>query len=153
MSQNTLSKPANVISWILQLVDAVILFQTLFFKFTAAPSSVFIFETIGLEPVGRYGSGIVELVAGILLLTSRFSWAGAVLALCVMIGAIGSHLSILGIEVMDDGGTLFSLALVVTIGSVGVLSLRRRAVLALMPFAKAQDRELSSVPNDADRRL
>lgn len=109
----------------MQLVAAGILVQTLFFKFTAAPESVYIFSTLGLEPAGRIGSGVAELIASILLLTPWTATLGAVLALGVMSGAIVSHLTILGIEVQGDGGLLFALAVIVFLSSAIVLFLRR----------------------------
>jgi uncharacterized membrane protein YphA (DoxX/SURF4 family) len=107
----------NILVWILRLTAAGILLQTLFFKFTGAPESVYIFETVGMEPFGRYASGIVELIAAILLLIPKFNWLGAMLSLGVMSGAILSHLTILGIEVKEDGGLLFILAIIVFISS------------------------------------
>jgi uncharacterized membrane protein YphA (DoxX/SURF4 family) len=92
---------------------AAILLQTLFFKFTAAPESVYIFSTLGIEPFGRIGSGIAELIAAILLLWPNKSLIGALLSAGVMAGAIVSHILFLGIEIMNDGGLLFSLALIV----------------------------------------
>ena len=91
------------------MVAAAILVQTLYFKFTGAPESVYIFTRVGAEPWGRISSGIVELIAAILLLTPRFTWLGSVLALGVMARAILSHLTILGIEVQGDKGLLFGL--------------------------------------------
>ena len=117
-----------VVSWALQIVVAVILLQTLFFKFTGAAESVHIFSTLGAEPWGRIGSGVVELIAAILLLLPATVTIGAVLALGVMVGAIMSHLTVLGIEVQGDGGLLFALALTVFVGSVVVLVLRRRDI-------------------------
>src|SRR5216117_3805930 len=102
----------TIIAWICRVAAAVILLQTLFFKFTAAPESVYIFTKIGLEPWGRIGSGVVELIAAILLFVPRFHWLGAAIAICVLAGAIVSHLTVLGIVVMDDGGLLFFLALI-----------------------------------------
>jgi uncharacterized membrane protein YphA (DoxX/SURF4 family) len=101
------------LSWLLRLTAAVILLQTLFFKFTGAEESVYIFSTLGAEPWGRIGSGVVELVASVLLLTPATVAFGAVLSLGVMSGAILSHLTVLGLSVRDDGGTLFALALIV----------------------------------------
>jgi uncharacterized membrane protein YphA (DoxX/SURF4 family) len=106
-------------------VAALILLQTLFFKFTAAPESVYIFTRVGLEPWGRIGSGVGELIAAILILIPRTTWLGAGLALAVMLGAIFSHLTVLGIAVMDDGGLLFGLALAVAACSVILLFLQR----------------------------
>ena len=122
----------QVLSWIVRLVAAAILLQTLFFKFTGAPESVYIFSRLGMEPLGRYGSGAVELLASILLLLPRTSVFGALLALGVMTGAIGSHLMVLGIDVQGDGGTLFALALTVTACSTVELFLRRNSLPGLV---------------------
>lgn len=133
MSNNTLpmkplSRFENVVAWICRLAAAVILLQTLFFKFTAAPESVYIFTKVGLEPYGRIGSGIAELIAAILILIPRTTWLGAGLALGVIGGAILSHLTVLGIVVMDDGGLLFILALVTAACSAVLLFMNRRSI-------------------------
>src|SRR5215831_20772940 len=107
----------RVLSWLLRITAAIILLQTLFFKFTGAPESVYIFTKVGAEPWGRIGSGIVELIAASLLLTPRFNWLGSLVALGVMAGVIVSHLTILGIEVQGDKGLLFVLALIVFVSS------------------------------------
>ena len=114
------------LSWLLQIVVAVILLQTLFFKFTGAPESIYIFTTVGAEPWGRYGSGVMELVAAALLLIPGTVAIGALLAVGVGIGAIFSHLTLLGIEVQGDGGLLFALACVVLVASAIVLAAHRR---------------------------
>ncbi len=95
-----------------QLIPAIILLQTLFFKFTAAPESVWIFSTLGAEPWGRWGSGVFELIAAVLILLPMTKVWGSLLTMGVMAGAILSHVFILGIEVQGDGGTLFALACV-----------------------------------------
>jgi uncharacterized membrane protein YphA (DoxX/SURF4 family) len=115
----------RIASWILRIVVAVILLQTLFFKFTGAPESVYIFETLGVEPWGRLGSGVAELIASVLLLIPRTRVYGALLALGVMAGAILSHLTALGIEVQGDGGLLFALAIVVFAASAALLAIHR----------------------------
>ncbi len=123
-----LTKGQNITSWIAQVVVAFILLQTLYFKFNAAPESVFIFEQLGAEPWGRIGSGIAELIAGVLLLIPATAATGAVLALGIISGAIVSHFTVLGIVVQDDGGTLFILACVVFVGAAIVAFLRRRQI-------------------------
>ena len=129
-----MSSRALVLSWILQVLAAAILFQTLFFKFTGAEESKYIFRTLGLEPAGRIGSGVVELIAVVLLLTPRTAVFGAILALAVILGAIGSHLTKLGIVVQGDRGLLFGLALSVFAASLGVLVLRRSQLPILGPL-------------------
>ena len=126
------SRGAIVASWVLQVVAAGILAQTLFFKFTGAPESVYIFSKLGAEPWGRIGSGVAELVAAVLLLWPGRAPLGAGLAVGLMVGAIGSHLGPLGIDVMDDHGLLFILAIVTLCSSLGVLALRRCEVVRLV---------------------
>jgi uncharacterized membrane protein YphA (DoxX/SURF4 family) len=96
--------------WLLRIVPAIIMLQTLYFKFTAAPESISIFESMKLEPYGRIATGIFELIAAILLVIPSKSIYGAILGLLIMTGAILSHLFILGIEIMNDKGSLFLLA-------------------------------------------
>ena len=124
----TLSTPMFAVSWIFRIAAAAILLQTLYFKFTGAPESVYIFTKVGLEPWGRYASGVVELFAAVLLLFPRTAWAGALLAAGVMAGAIGSHLTKLGIVVQDDGGLLFALGLAVFISALVTLFIHRRQI-------------------------
>lgn len=99
-------------TWIIKLTAVIILLQTLYFKFTAAEESVYIFTTLGAEPYGRIGSGIIELIASILILIPRTTLLGALIGLGTMSGALMSHLLILGIEVKGDGGTLFILGVI-----------------------------------------
>lgn len=125
-------KSKVIFSWVLRIVASLILLQTLFFKFTGAEESIYIFETLGIEPYGRIGSGIVELIAGILLLIPRTAWIGAVLALGVVSGALVAHLTKLGIEVKGDGGLLFILAIVVFVSSLLILFLHKEDWLKLI---------------------
>ena len=127
-NMESFTKAERILSWTCRIVAAVILLQTLFFKFTGAPESVYIFSKIGLEPWGRYGSGLAELTASILLLTPRYAWAGALLALTIMSGAVGSHLTLLGVVVQGDGGLLFGLAIIVLLCSLVTLILHRRQI-------------------------
>jgi uncharacterized membrane protein YphA (DoxX/SURF4 family) len=125
MKTSPMTKTAAILCWAGQLVAAVILLQTLYFKFSGAEESRFIFSTLGVEPWGRIASGVVELVAAALLLYPRTAAAGAALAMGVMAGAILSHLFFLGLEVAGDGGLLFALAVVVFLCSAMVAYLRR----------------------------
>ncbi len=127
-----MSTPLTIFSWVLRLAVAVILVQTLYFKFTGAPESVYIFETVGMEPWGRYGSGVGELIAAILILVPSTVWLGAAMALGTISGAIFFHLTKLGIEVMGDGGLLFGLAAVVFIFSALLLLIHRAQWMAVI---------------------
>ncbi len=131
--QNMLGRTATLVSWGCQLGAAVILGQSLFFKFTGAAESKYIFSTLGMEPWGRYATGIAELVAVALLLNPRTAVLGAGLTTGLMGGAIMSHLTKLGIEVQGDGGLLFGLAVTVLLLSAIVIVLRRRD----LPFVGA----------------
>lgn len=122
------------LSWALQLLAAAILGQTLFFKFSGAPESVHIFSTLGVEPWGRLATAILELVAVALLLNPRRAVLGSLLAAGLMVGAVGSHLTVLGIEVAGDGGALFALALVTLLASTVVAFLRRSEIPVLGPL-------------------
>ena len=102
---------------------AAILLQTLYFKFTAHPDSVHLFSELGLEPWGRIGLEVVELIVAGFLIWKRTAFLGAVLAMDIMIGAVASHIFVLGIDMNGDGGTLFSLALVVFISAATVARL------------------------------
>ncbi len=115
-------------TFFLRVIIAAILLQTLYFKFTGAPESVYIFETVGMEPWGRIGSGVVELIAASLLFVTPLRWLGALLALGTMSGALFFHLTKLGIEVQGDGGFLFILACVVFVCSAFVLWKERRNI-------------------------
>lgn len=106
----TMKKSAFI--WIVKLIAVIILVQTLFFKFSGAEESVYIFTKLGIEPVGRIGSGVVELIASILILIPRTTLLGALLGAGTMLGAIFSHLFLLGISVKNDGGELFALAII-----------------------------------------
>jgi hypothetical protein len=137
-----MTTPVLIFGWACRILAAIILLQTLFFKFTAAPESVYIFTKLGtfihtyipfasvstVEVSARIGSGIMELIAAALLLTPRFVWAGAVLAMAATGGAIVSHLTFLDIEVQGDKGLLFFLAITVFVTSIIALFLHRMQI-------------------------
>jgi len=129
------SKALNILDWLFRIVVAVILLQTLFFKFTGAKESVYIFTTLGAEPWGRVGSGVFELIASIFLLIPRTAAIGAILAFGTACGAIFAHLTELGIKLpaVDDHGELFALAVTVFIGSLVTLYMRRGEIPILGP--------------------
>ena len=119
---------SNKIFLVLRILVAVILIQTLRYKFTAHPDSVYIFSKIGLEPVGRIGIGIIELIAALFLLINRTVWLGAIIALGVISGALFMHLTDLGLEINNDGGTLFFMALGIFILSLTILFKERKKI-------------------------
>lgn len=129
------SKALKILDWIVRIVVAVILLQTLFFKFTGAKESVYIFTTLGAEPWGRIGSGVVELIASILLLVPRTAAFGAILVFGTACGAIFAHLTRLGITIpaVDDHGELFGLAITIFLGSLVILYLRRSEIPVVGP--------------------
>ena len=128
----------KAVLWLLRLVVAGILLQTLFFKFTGAAESVYIFEALGAEPYGRIGSGVAELVASVLILVPSTAALGALLSLGVMSGAILSHFTVLGIEIMGDGGLLFALAVIVFACSAAVLLAFVDQLPVLGPMVRAR---------------
>ncbi len=122
----------NFISWILRIVAAAILLQTLYFKFTAAPESIYIFSTLGIEPYGRWGSGIVELIASFLILCPKTTYLGALLGCVVMIEAIFAHLFLIGINVLNDGGLLFGLSLITFFCCASLVYQNKNRILNLL---------------------
>lgn len=129
----------NRLSWLLQIVAAVIMGQTLFFKFSGAPEPVYIFTTLGAEPYGRWLAAVSELVAVVLLLWPAMAGAGGLLGLGVMSGALMAHLTTkLGIEVLGDGGLLFALGIVVWVACAGIVFLRRNQLLAQAKVLRAR---------------
>ncbi len=119
----------NKILWVLRLAISAILLQTLYYKFTAHPDSVFIFESLGVEPFGRIGLGIIELITAILILINSTRILGLLLSLLIILGAIFSHFIVLGLQIANDGGGLFSLAIIVFICSVISLIILKEEVL------------------------
>jgi uncharacterized membrane protein YphA (DoxX/SURF4 family) len=123
-----MQKTTRIIDWLFRIAIAVILLQTLYFKFTGHPESVALFSKLGVEPWGRIGTGVIELIAGILILVPATALIGAALSLGLMAGAIASHLFVIGIESDNDGGQLFMLAIIVLVLSLVVLAIRRKEV-------------------------
>ena len=118
----------KVLAWVPPVVAAIILLQTLWFKFTGDPSSKYIFTQLHAEPWGRIGSGVVELIASVLIIIPSTRWIGAILAMGVMAGAILAHLFILGISVQNDRGELFGLAVAVFVMASITLWMNRSAI-------------------------
>lgn len=122
------------ISWTAQIIAAIILAQTLFFKFTAAPESVALFTKLGVEPFGRIAAGLMELITVILLLIPRKVWLGAIFGIITMGGAIIVHLTVIGIESNGDGGYLFLLALLTLTCCLTVAYIRKSDIFAEFYF-------------------
>lgn len=120
------------IKWFLRIFAAGILLQTLFFKFSGAEESIYIFSKIGMEPYGRIGSGIGELIAAVLILIPKTSWIGALLASGIMTGAILSHFFVLGIAIKGDGGLLFVLAIIVLLCCLELINLSKNKIFNLL---------------------
>ena len=128
------TRGGRIALWAARLVAALIMGQTLFFKFSGAPEPIEIFSTLGVEPFGRYATGLLELVAVVLLLApvgARGLALGGALTVGLMAGAVGSHLTLLGIEVAGDGGALFGMALV-TLFAGAYVAWQRRSELPLL---------------------
>lgn len=125
------NKTTTLVSWSLRIIAAIILLQTLFFKFSAHPESVALFTKLGVEPWGRIATGVIELITAILLILPATKAFGALSAVGVMLGAIASHLFVVGIESANDGGQLFYLALLVLACSLVVLWLHRSELFIL----------------------
>ena len=115
----------RIVDWVLRIFVAVMLLQTLFFKFTGAEESVYIFSNLGIEAWGRYVSGILELISAVLILLPSTVLLGALFVVLIMSGAIISHLAFLGVEVMGDGGLLFGMAVFVLLISLRIIWLRK----------------------------
>jgi putative oxidoreductase len=132
------SKALVVTSWALRIIVAAILLQTLFFKFSAAKESVYIFSTLGAEPWGRIASGIFELAASALLLIPATVTLGALMATAATGSAILLHLTRLGVALtaVGDNGELFALAIVVTACSIAILFLHRQELVKLAQLAR-----------------
>lgn len=114
------------------IIAAVILLQTLYFKFTGHSDSIYIFSRIGIEPYGRIGLGIIELVVAGLLLFHKTSLWGGILGIGIAMGAVLSHLFILGVEVNNDGGALFSLAIITFLCSAVVVFLKNEQLFLIL---------------------
>lgn len=128
-----LTRAELITSWICRSLAAAIMLETLFFKFTGAPESVYIFTRMSLESWWRYGQGVWELIAAILLLTPRFGWAGGILTLGAMGAAIVSHLTILGIQIQGDHGLLFAMAITTFISGFIVTYIHRDQIPSYSP--------------------
>lgn len=122
----------TIFTWVLRLLAAVIMLQTLYFKFTGAEESIYIFTQLNMEPWGRVGIGVMELIASILILYPRTTGFGALLGMGLMSGAMFFHLTKLGIVVMDDGGQLFIYAAIVFIACLLLAIISRKELIRFL---------------------
>lgn len=122
----------SVVLWILRITAALIMLQTLFFKFSGSEESIYIFSRLGVEPWGRIATGILELVSSLLLLYPKTTFLGALLGTTLMAGAIGFHLTGLGIVVRGDGGLLFIYAMIVFIACIILLVKYRNELILFL---------------------
>jgi len=102
-------------------IAAAIMIETLFFKFTGAAESKYIFQKMGTEPWMRWVQGIWELLASICLLWPRLRWAGGILTTGAMSAAILSHMTWLGYSIQGDHGLLFCMALITFAGGFTIM--------------------------------
>lgn len=129
-------KLQTTLQWVLRLIAAIIMLQTLYFKFSGSEESVYIFTQMGIEPWGRYATGIAELIASILILYKPLTAFGSLMAVGIMSGALVSHILVLGIVVKDDSGLLFSYALIVWLASVILTWLNRAQLVDFLKKVK-----------------
>ena len=122
----------SIAPWVLRIIAALVMLQTLYFKFSGAEESVYIFSQFGMEPWGRIATGVLELIASILILYPKTTFFGSVLAIGLMSGAVIAHLSKLGIVVKNDGGQLFIYALLVLVSSLILAILYRNDGIKLI---------------------
>jgi len=137
---------------VVALFGAAVFLDSLRFKFTNAPETQVIFGKLdawaatwgasGLfAPAGlfsQYVIGTAELVASVFLLIGistmyrRFQVVGALIAAIIMTGAVSFHLfTPLGIDPNNDGGGLFVVAVILWLGSLALLAIRRADLKAL----------------------
>lgn len=124
-------KPFTIFTWVLRLLAALIMLQTLYFKFTGHEQSIKLFTELGMEPWGRIGTGVLELIASVLLLIPRTTVYGAGLGLGLMAGAIFFHLTKLGI-VFDGDAVLFTYAVITFVCCLILLVIYRTQLFQLL---------------------
>ena len=120
----------NKILFIFKIIAAVIMLQTLFYKFSGAQESIDLFRKLAgeNEVYMRIGTGILELIASILIFIPKTTWMGALLTVGLMSGAILSHLTKLGIEHNNDSGLLFISAFIIFFAGIIVLYSERKRI-------------------------
>ena len=89
------SRPATIALWILQVLLAVVFLAAGAAKLTGAAPMVAMYDVIGVGQWFRYVTGGFEVGGAIALLTPRFCALAAPWLMCIMVGAITTHLAIL----------------------------------------------------------
>ena len=133
-TESQLTRRELAASWVCRLIAAGIMLETLYFKFSGAPESVWIFTTMNMEAWGRYGQGVWELSAAVLLLWPRTVWLGCFLTLGAMGAALLSHLAVLGVSIRGDHGLLFSMACTTFSAALATLWLHQRSIPNITPL-------------------
>ncbi len=133
-TESHLTRRELLASWMFRCIAAGIMLETLFFKFTGAPESVWIFTKMNMEAWGRYGQGLWELTAALLLLWPRTVWLGALLTLGAMGAAILSHIAVLGIAIQGDHGLLFGMGCTTFVAAMSTLWMHQRSIPYITPL-------------------
>lgn len=118
------------IIFVLKIIAAIIMMQTLFYKFSGAQESVDLFTKLAGENEAymRVGTGVLELIASVLLFIPKSIWFGAFMTIGLMSGAILGHLTKIGISHNNDGGLLFGAAIFILIVGVLVLFIEKKNI-------------------------
>ncbi len=132
---DTLTRNRRIVSWICCSIAAGIMIETLFFKFTGAAESKYIFQKMGTEPWWRWGQGIWELLASVCLLLPALRWLGGILTTGAMAAAIISHMTWLGYSIQGDHGLLFCMAISTFACGMTVLLIHRHSIPFLTPLS------------------
>ncbi len=130
-------KLTTITWWILRLIAAAIMLSTLFFKFTGHEQSVRLFTQLNMEPWGRIGTGVMELIASALILFPRTTGLGAALGAGLMAGAIFFHLTVLTVKFDGDYG-LFTEAVIAFVCCLILALVYRQQVFDIVKFKKTK---------------
>jgi uncharacterized membrane protein YphA (DoxX/SURF4 family) len=123
----------KIINIVFRVVPAIIMLQTLYFKFTAHPQSVKLFTILGMEPWGRIGIGVFELIAAILLMINRTKLLGALLGIGLMLGAIFFHLTNKNIGINFDGDPILFIYAVITLLCCSIIAfINRKGIINIL---------------------
>jgi len=108
----SIAKIMNAVLWVLQIAAAGVFLMVGFLKLSGNAQLVGLFQAIGLGQWFRYLTGTLEVAGAILLLIPRTSGLGALMLVGVMVGAVMTHLFIVG------GSPLMAIILLIVTGLV-----------------------------------